>query len=83
MTAKSEKIIAELAKIMKAREVDLDTRCGIVITLKTDAKLLQMHEWINQNPYAGQTEIMRHLYVMMGWKHPLENKVRTHKVAVL
>ena len=62
MNKRHEEKILNLVHLMKSRKVDQDTCVGVVLKLKTEERLLRMHDWITKNPHAGQTEIMRHLY---------------------
>ena len=57
----SEKF-GSLVELLESRDVDVDTRCGIVLTLKTEENYLKMQDWIKKHPKAGQTEIMRYLH---------------------
>jgi len=52
------KIEKELNNLLKSREVDFDTRCGIMHTLKTEENYESLKNWITENPKAGQYEIM-------------------------
>jgi len=56
----------KLNSLLTERGVDVDTRCGIVISLNTDANYNKMITWINAHPCARQTEIMRQMFNILG-----------------
>ena len=53
----------ELFDLMKSRDVDLHSRIGTIIVLKTEKKYKEMISWIKNNPSAGQYEILGELDV--------------------
>ena len=59
------KIEKELNALMRAREVDQDTRIGVILTLDTGKNLTRMFNWIKNNEFAGQNEIMNQLDVII------------------
>ena len=58
------KIEKELNNLMRSREVNLDTRIGIMIILKHESIYKLMIRWIKKNPNARQCEIMRQMDVL-------------------
>ena len=56
-----DEIKKELCQLVKSRGVNQDSCIGIILTLKTEEKYLKLIKWIEQNENAGQTEILRHM----------------------
>ena len=61
MKAKWTETAGELFDLMKARGVDRDSCIGTILILAVEAKYKKMLQWINENPNAGQSEILGEL----------------------
>ena len=74
------KIEKELNSLMKSRDVTLDSRCGIMIELKTAKNYKTMLQWIKKNPQAGQYEIIGYVDEITG-SGSTSSKILTKKTA--